>query len=550
MCPPGVTITRVVLVGTLRGEGSRSPRRVRAEGYLDLYRGNANIWNPAKYIFNNADVTALNQDILFTDNNPGNSGDYRIQIDGTYLKRETVTLDGVHVTYYHSFYLDWSLTFHYETIKTIPPSAKFFQAINGYEDRVSNYTDGPVVNTTGNTLSHPVDISHALLRDKDYGMRRPSNLVDRSDIATQRNRVGDNYRFDFAMDEVLGFDDFSKLLSEGKLAMLPGPDGKWKIQATGNSAPVAVFTHWNIDEGTFSSESTPLRDVKNHFFLRYGYSHIEETFTKSLIRSPARRGSGRGNLLSSGLFYVTQSALSSPVATGDRLLYDGRYYIVISVISATNWQVSRENGGSIVAAQEKDFQVGPNFDFICYESELRYGRKAYLGRTESAIESKFIQDDATARSYLDHLIDYRAHPASVVKFSTGLGAIYLDAGDEIICDHPYAPGLEEIGTLSGPMDWYTTSMPRNLESGASVSSGDVLVVQEGVYFEAMQAGGGTSVTRGYLNSASRRRWPSGAKIYRALRTYKITHLGLSPTRGRIDIVAREKSEHPELDSDA
>ena len=391
-----------------------------------------------------------------------------------------------------------------------------YQAVTGYVDRVANYTDGGVINTNGMVLTSPIDVVHALMRDEDYGMGIPSAQIDRSDIDEQRQPT--HRRFDFSLNEQIGFDTFSDLIMQGQMYMHVDANNKWKIRTEKKGVPVAAFTHlWNIYEGSFSVQKTPLRDVKNHFFLRYGYSSATKSYAKSLIRSGTRRGAGQGNLLSDGMFYVTTASMASPAAVGDRLWFNGWYYIVIEIISSWIWRVRRENGDSIVAMQNQAFHVGPHFDLRCYESEQAYGRKAYRGIVESAIESKFIQDDATARSYLNHLIDYHAYPVDVVSISTGLSAIDLDVGDEIIVDHPYRTGIEEIGTLSSILDWYSETVSWNLNSGVTVTEDDYILLQKGVYFEVLQSGGGTSVTRGQMNSIPRR-WPLGTSVYRALPT--------------------------------
>ena len=439
-------------------------------------------------------------------------------------------------------FVDASLTVsvsHSYNIDDLDPP-RIFQAITGYEDRASNYMDGPAVNTDGMTLSHPVDIAHALLRDKDYGMSQKSGSIDRSDIDFQRIAAGESRRFDFVMRDIMDFDAHSDLLRQGGLFMVhqPGATANRKIQAAGANGPVSVFTHkWNIIGDSFSTESSPLRDVKNHYFLRYGYSHVEEKFTKALIRSGQRSGSGRGNLLSTGRFSVT-STPPPPMAIGDRLFFGNQYYIITKTISQNTCEVRRENGGPIRAAQNLPFDVGPYFDKTCYDSEQKYGRKSYLGNQTAAIESRYIQDDGTARAFLNDLIGYHAEVAKNLRFSTDMSAIRLSVGDEIIVDHPYSRGIEKIGTLSSTLSRSATSIAWTLDAGVTVKLLDYILLQSGVHFEVLRSGGGTSVSREHMNSAARQ-WPRGTTVYRALHTYIVTHTTLSPTSGRIDIRARE-----------
>ncbi len=429
-----------------------------------------------------------------------------------------------------------SISYEYDIEDLTSPAV--FQGIAGYQDRAANYHDGGVVNTDGMTLSHPVDIIHALLRDRDYGMSWKSGLIDRSDIDFQRTAVGGGRRFDFVTREIITFDDFSDMVRQAGCFMRYGPNGKWEIRGIQTQGPTHMFTHaWNIDDGSFLAGSSPLRDVKNHFFLRYGYSHTEEAFTKSLVRSGQRNGRGHGNLLASGRFFVTSSS-PPEIAVGDRVLFAEKYYIVTKAVSQTTYEVRRDNGGPVVAAQNQPFEVGPYFDRTCYDSEQAYGRKSYLGSQTSAIESRLIQDDGTARAFLDDLIRHHASVAKTVQFSTHMGAIGVSVGDEIIVDHPYARGVEKIGTLSSALSQSATSITWDLDQGVTVRALDYVILQSGVYFEVLRSGGGSAISRAQLKSTSRA-WPSDTAIYRALRTYIVTHPTLSPSAGRINIRARE-----------
>lgn len=84
-------------------------------------------------------------------------------------------------------------------------SENLFQSIEGYKDAATNYADGGVVNAADTVLSSPLDIAHALLKNKKIGMGMPTAQVDRSTIVQDRAKMPTGYRFDFSMNEAHGF---------------------------------------------------------------------------------------------------------------------------------------------------------------------------------------------------------------------------------------------------------------------------------------------------------------------------------------------------------
>ena len=83
----------------------------------------------------------------------------------------------------------------------VTTNERFFQSTEGYKDDAANYADGGVVNAADTVLSSPLDIAHALLRDKKIGMGMPTAQVDRSLIVQDRAKMPAGYRFDFSMNE-------------------------------------------------------------------------------------------------------------------------------------------------------------------------------------------------------------------------------------------------------------------------------------------------------------------------------------------------------------
>ncbi len=547
--PAGVSLTRVEFAGTLRvnGYGGYGYSRTYTRGnvQVSIYRGNTRVYHPAQFRINKNNVTTVTETFSYTDAHPGSSGDYRIVHAPSQLGSQYNRIDREY--YRHITDLVVQVTFHYSSTKIIPTQARFFQSIAGFEDQAAHYADGGVVRQAGETLSHPVDIVHALLRERKHGMNTPTAQVDRSDIDYQRTLVHERYKFDFALSEQIGFDSFSDLVRQGTLSMRQGTNGGWEIRAAkGGSGPVGIFTHtWNILNGSFSHSSTPLRDIKNHFFLRYGYSHITESYTQTLVRSGQRNGAGFGNLTNAGKFFASKAV--SVVAAGDRMLYNDRYYIVTKVSSKTAWEVRRENGGPIGSGQNLPYEIGPAFDRICYDSEKKYGQKPYLGSAGVALESRYIQDHATARAYLHHLINHYAHATDVVQFASPLNEISRQVGDEIIVDHPNIQGIEKVGTLSASLSASASSVMWSLDRGVKIHALDYLILQSDTHFEVVRSNGGTAIARGQLYSTART-WPPKTNIYRPKCVYIIERMIFAPGTNRINIRARKKSKHTQYDT--
>ena len=404
----------------------------------------------------------------------------------------------------------------------IPRNAKYFQAITaGYEDGAANYPDGPAVNAEDAMLTYPIDILHALFRDKDYGAALKSATVDRSNIASLRSG-----RFDFSIIQALNRDRLSSLLHNANLyAQID--IGTWRF--FNKDGPIrAVFSPFNTLKAEHKNDYSR---VKNQFFIQYGYSAALNLYTKHLIRSPNLRGSGSGSLAANGTF-TAQNALPSTPSLQDRMLYNGHYYLVTQGTSASSWKVKREDGTTLAAVTNKKFYIGVNFDHACHLSEQRYGLRPYQNQENRPYQIPHIQDDGAARSLTDQLVAFHSSSRTALSIVTTMSAVDLQAEDNIA----HTDYTDKIGETTANIDWYATTIPYTLESGVAVSTGDILILQhpKKIYFEAVMAESGGTFSRGQLNSIPRR-WPSQTGIYRATHKFFINNLSIS--RNQIAITA-------------
>ena len=437
---------------------------------------------------------------------------------------------------------------------------KIYQSISGYKDAAANYADGGVVNAADMVLSSPLDIAHALLRDEKIGMGMPTAQVDRSAIVQDRAKMPTGYRFDFSMNEAHGFDAFSKMLSHGLLRMWSGADGKWKIKPySTRDAVVGHFNQWNIDADTFRIKKSPVREIYNHFFLRYGWHQALGYYTKNLIRSYHTKRWGTGTVISTlGSDMTFRASVpgdtlqsDSPINTGDRMWANGDYYVFIGqsteqTATALDLPFRKEDGSNAVAIQNKPYYLSANFDYRCWQTEQRYGiRQSYRGHESQAIESKYIQDANTAEAFLDALIQYYGQAEDIVTFQTGLGAVALDPGDMISIDHPLlGDSAAARGVLGQAISWPDAAFAITHPTDRNLAAGDVIVLEDAdtgacemIRITSASSTQVTACERGYGNTIPRR-WGSSHAFARVTKKWQITDLGLNVTGAQVTITAR------------
>ena len=390
-------------------------------------------------------------------------------------------------------------------------------------------------------------------------MGMPTAQVDRSAIVQDRAKMPTGYRFDFSMNEAHGFDAFSKMLSHGLLRMWSGADGKWKIKPySTRDAVVGHFNKWNIDADTLRIKKSPVREIYNHFFLRYGWHQALGYYTKNLIRSYHTKRWGTGTMSNVSGANATLRAnvpgdtlqSDSPINVGDRIWFDGDYYAVRTAATQTatalDLSVKKEDGSNAVAKQNKPYYLGANFDYRCWQTEQRYGiRQSYKGHESQAIESKYIQDANTAEAFLDALIQYYGQAEDIVTFQTGLGSVALDPGDMISIDHPLlGDSAAARGALNQAISWPDAAFAITHPTDRNLAAGDVIVLEDAdtgacemIRITSASSTQVTACERGYGNTIPRR-WGSSHAFARVTKKWQITDLGLNVTGAQVTITAR------------
>ena len=402
--------------------------------------------------------------------------------------------------------------------------------------------------------------------------------VDRSDIDTHRDRLPD-YKLDFVMDEIYDFDKISDFIQVIGIRMLFSSDDQWKIQSFNAGSPVTnVFTHgWNIHEGTLTIKSSPFNELYNHFFIRYGWHAGEERYTKALIRSPFVKGEGMGRLADDGTFTTGTRVFTTPPLVGDRMFYQGRYYIVSATTpgDTQSFTVRRElfrsgsASGIVPSTIDRQFYLGSNFDYQCYLSHQKYGVvQSFMGGQAQALELREVIDDRTVILIAHALINYYSDIEDVVDFKTGLNGIDLDAGDEIGVVHPLLSQAKyslTVGTLDSDINNSTGTIDVVSDNDETLGFGNLLLIEHPVhaYFEiisifsiriATQGADGfrgfklTNTDRGQVNTFENE-FPEGAQVKFLNGKFFIRDLVLQHSTGTLTVSARSVTDKGAYDDE-
>ena len=429
-------------------------------------------------------------------------------------------------------------TGEFQTVNAEPVDG-IYQRVEGYRDLASNYADGGVVHTSDMVLSSPLDIIHALLRDTEIGMGISTAQIDQP--GTQdRASMPAGYRFDFSMHERHTFDALSRMATQG-LIRIELQNGKWKVRPHSTDRVFGHFGKMNILQETFQIEKSQ-QEIYTEFFLRYGWGH-EGYYRKSLIRDHHTKHQGTGSFATSGryaIFLLDATAPAPPqsIITGDRMWCRGKYYTIRRVISPTRVEIGREDGSITSETGSDVYYIGTNFDYRCFRAFSFYGRHAYKD-----IESQYIQDSATAESFLDEVVSYYSRSVDIISFTSGIGAVMSDVGDIISVDYPPLLPAEKVGTLVDPISWPDTvfRLSHAVTPGAVIvlTSSDVCEMIRVISVSGLRI---DACERGYGNTIPRR-WVSGQAFTMPAR-FQITDIVYSLSRAQVSITARDIQKAP------
>ena len=351
----------------------------------------------------------------------------------------------------------------------LPDDPRFFQAITGYKDEAANYVDGAVVNTAGMALTNPIDVLHALCRDRLYGLRLPTAQVDRSNIAALRTAIP--HRIDTQLGPSPQKNAFDTLSEIGRLFGLRIDTGDvWRFSAV-NSDISALFTESDIAD---IDVRTTTENLRSPIVLRYGWSQITGSHQKVLVASHHHTLTGTGNVAGNTITFTdARSVADLPVAAGYKIVLDGvgTERSITAVGSSTgNAKTITFDGDARPNVNGQRFWAGPSLSSACLGANLRY-----KADREMVISTRLIQDDPTARYILNRLIRLHTTPKTTAEMRVTHKALAIDTGRNIAISHPSLPGTLQPAksSLQNPIlfsaaDPYSASTARLVSVGSEV----------------------------------------------------------------------------------
>lgn len=508
-----------------------------------------------------------------TDITGSGSGDTSINLHSSWdfssnwdFEQIKVLIDGTGAATVYEIYL--ALTFlEQETGDRL--AFPVFQSVVGYEDLAARYPDGGVINSANVALTNPLDCLVAFCRDDRTGMRMPIAQIHTANLATERAKIS-NWIWDFSLTSEISPDDLGNpdngIVQQGKIRMYRAFDGKWKFKVFDKTEnPVAYFSHrWNINnvdanapanetETTLRHYQTPMGDIHNEFIIYYGWDEALGEYTQSEIASPYYTVTGTGTLDKTAGTLTDPSAtfITKNIQVGHKcFVARDKLYVVDAVVSETVIEVSPFDVlDQISDGHSDEYWIGPNFDFNCFRSTLKYK----LTRRKT-LRSKQIQDRDTALNLLEYYVEDLTERRSMVKFRTGVNAVDLENTDFIIVDHPDLPGKKRpavLGTLDGAINDSVTALPMVGTGAQLAQENDILIIRAvdspalpRKYHEVVFATGTDSengeidVTRAEVGTVARD-WEAGDEVMRAITKFEIVGFDYLGNNTEVEITAKE-----------
>ena len=443
-----------------------------------------------------------------------------------------------------------------------------FQSVQGYEDQAARYQDGGAIVGAGTLIENPIDVLLALMRDKRMGMRMETAQIETSNLAAERTKLT-GWKFAFSLDLAMDINALSDLAVQGKIRMFRTFDGKWKLSVFDKTnVPVAAFFHesniaiTNPEEEDASKHETsltvgrsPMAEIFNEFLVRYGWDPALGTYTEQEIASPHYLVIGTGTLnLSAGTLTDTATPatfVTDGVQVGYKCFMDrDQLYKVDAVVSETVLQVSTvDPGGEVSDGHVDTYYIGPNFNFDCHRSSLKY---KLVNRM--TIESRFIQDKTTAQNLIAHVVEYYGERRMIAPFRTWLNGVNLELGDFMVIDHPDIPPKKRptlLGTLSAGINDSVVALPMTTNQELLAQEDDILFLKpaDGAHYRECvivtgidDVNGEIDVTRAEVGTIARA-WSAGDEVWRFITKFEAVDLNYQPNGNgghpEIEITPRE-----------
>jgi len=433
-----------------------------------------------------------------------------------------------------------------------------FQVVTGYEDVATQYEDGAAIVSASQLLRNPIHIANVLMRDKRFGSRIEAAGIETSNIVAEVAKIADWY-FDFSLEESMDIDGFSEFLKHGKIRMFRTFDNKWKFSVFDkeNDAVAAFFGDTNIAvrnpgapaaerESSFDLYQSPLNEVYNEFVLDYGWNAAFGTYTKQKVATHHYTITGTATMDTSAetLTDATKDFVALGVQVGHKVFVIRDKLYEITTVATTVLGVTPVDETEIVSSRSDTYYLGPNYDFNCHRSLLKYKEVRRL-----AVPSRFIYDDTTAQNLLDYLVDYYSQRQYMARFRTWLNAVDLEIGDLVILDHEDLPLKKRPTTLGTIATTAATKAATSITmagTGAQLTRAEdrIIVKPAGskLYRECLECSSTSSpnivVTRAYAGTVARP-WPIGSVVQRVVLKWEVVEMRILQDTDEIEVVVRE-----------
>ena len=440
-----------------------------------------------------------------------------------------------------------------------------FQSVTGYQDVSTQYQDGAAIVSANQLLSNPIYQAVALMRDKRMGMRIASADIETSNLSAEVAKISD-WKFDYSLTQSMTVDQFSEMLRQGKIRLFRTFDNKWKFSVFDETDdPIAVFDRTNItvanpdaepeDRGSsFEAYQSPLSEVYNEIVIDYGWNPALGVFTSQEVATHHYTLTGTAVLNSTAGTLTDSSATfqTDGVQVGYKVfVIRDKLYTVDAVNSETELEISPSVLGAGISNRSDTYYLGPNYDFNCHRSLLKYKQPNRLH-----VQSQHIHDETTAQNLLQYLIDYFSQRRYMAKFKTWLNAVDVEIGDLVIIDDEDLPPRKRPQTIAtvgtgGTTKAATTGIPvanpgayiLRPEDRLIVRPAGARLVREGWKVTSSDGAAGTvAVSRGYSGTVARS-WVAGDLIQRAITKWEVVEQRIMQSSNEIEITVRETPRH-------
>lgn len=229
------------------------------------------------------------------------------------------------------------------------------------------------------------------------------------------------------------------------------------------------------------SISTNIRDLHSIIVLRYRWSQITQTYQKIAVATHRHTLSGNGRVNRNTISVTDARPLSNiPLKSGDKIFIDGTdtERTVTNLRSGTpqGTVVISFDGAALPAANRKAFWAGPNLSLVCLTAHRTYGADS-----EIVVETRLIQDDASALYVLSRLIERHAKPKTHATITSTPKALTVREGETLAIAHPALPSTlrPAQSSLTSPIQ-YSVADPFSAVTGGMVLVNDEVMVANGV----------------------------------------------------------------------